>query len=97
MKAVHFPDASLGYECPNPDCTHKKHRFLRKDACNEHRRGCNPLQAPGYVPLPNIESGSDAEVNRWMKARKKQKMEIIRKLRNGTPWSEDLLQPVSSV
>ena len=95
MKAVHFQDTSLGYECPNTDCTHENYRFLRKDACNRHRRGCDPVQAPGYVPLPNIVSGSDAEVDRWMKARKKQKMEIIKKLRNGTPWSEDLLQPVS--
>lgn len=95
IKADHFPDTSLGYECPNPWCTHENYRFLRKDACNEHRRGCNLVQAPGYVPLPNIVSGSDTEVDRWMRARRKQKMEIIKKLRSGTPWNEDLLQPVS--
>ena len=95
MKVVHFPDTSLGYECPNPECTHKNYLFLRKDACNEHRRRCDLVQALGYVPLPNIVSGSDAEVDRWMKARRRQKKEIIKKLGNGTPWSEDLLQPVS--
>ena len=61
----------------------------------EHRKGCDLVQVSGYVPLPNIISGSDAEVNQWMRARRKQKMEIIKKLRNGTPWSKDLLQPVS--
>ena len=95
MKAVHFPDMSLGYKCPNSECTHENYRFLRKDACNEHRKRCNLVQAPGYVTLPNIISGSDAEVDRWMRARKKQKMEIIKKLRSGTLWSKDLLQPVS--
>ena len=94
VKAEHFPDTSLGYECPNPECIYRNYRFLRKDACNEHRKMCDLLQAPGYVLLPNVASGSDAEVDRWMKARRKQRRSIITKLRNGTPWSEDLLEPV---
>jgi len=95
VKADHFPDTSLGYECPNPKCTYKNYRFLRKDACDEHRKGCNLVQVPGYAPLPNIVSGNDAEVDRWMRVRCKQRREIIKKLRNGTPWSTDLLEPVS--
>jgi len=90
----HFPDTSLGYECPNPECTYRDYRFLRKDACDEHRKACNLLQGPGYVPTPSIVSGSDAEADRWMRARLRQRRIIINKLRNGTPWSEDLLEPV---
>lgn len=95
VKAEHFPDTSLGYECTNPKCTNKNYRFLRKDACNEHRRGCNLVQAPGYVPLPNIVSGNDVEVDRLMKARHKQRRKIVKNLRSGTPWSADLLEPTS--
>jgi hypothetical protein len=95
MKADHFPDVSLGYECPNPRCNYKYYRFLRKDACVEHRRACDFVQGPGYTPLPTIISGSDAEVDRWMRARCKQKREIVKMLKDGTPWSADLLEPVS--
>ncbi|KAF9651988.1 hypothetical protein BDM02DRAFT_343431 [Thelephora ganbajun] len=95
MKAEHFPDTSLGYNCPNPKCTRGNYRFLRRDTYIQHRRACDLAQAPGYILLPNIVSGSDAEVNRWMKARCKQRREIIKKMREGTPWSIDLLEPVS--
>jgi hypothetical protein len=94
MKADHFPQTSLGYECPNPECGYRDYRFLRKDACNEHRKGCDPLQVPGYIPLPNIISGDDAEVDHWMRARRRQKRSIITKLRGGIPWSAELLEPV---
>ena len=73
MKAEHFPETSLEYECPNSKCASQGYRFLRKDAYNAHRKACNPVQASGYVLLSTIFSGSDAEVDRWMKARQKQK------------------------
>ena len=95
MKAEHFPDTSLGYECPNPECTSRGSRFLRKDLFDRHRRACNLLQASGYISLPGIVTGSDTEVNRWMKARLRQKNAIIIRLKNGTPWSEGMLEPVS--
>jgi len=85
----------LGYECPNPECTHKNYRFLRKDAYDEHRKGCNLEQVPGYVPVVSIVTGSDVKVDQWMRARLKQRKAIIRKLRSGTPWSKDLLEPVN--
>lgn len=90
----HFPETSLGYECPNPKCTYKDYRFLRKDACDEHRKVCNLLQALDYVPMPSIVTGNDAEVDRWMRARLRQRRAIVKKLRDGTPWSKDLLEPV---
>jgi hypothetical protein len=95
MKTVHFPDTSLGYECPNPECKSREVRFLRKDAYVEHRRSCDSEQALGYVPLPHILNGSDGEVDRWMKARCRQRREIVKKLMVGTPWSTDLLEPVN--
>ena len=95
MKAEHFPDTSLGYECPNSKCASQGYRFLRKDAYNAHRKVCNLIQAPNYVPLPDIVSGSDVEVDRWMRARHRQRRTIVAKLRSGTPWSGDLLESVS--
>lgn len=95
MKAEHFPDTSLGYECPNTGCKYKGFRFLRKDACVEHRRSCDLEQEPDYVPLPHVVSGDDAEVDSWMRARCKQKRVIVKMLRDGTPWSIDLLEPVT--
>lgn len=95
MKAQHFPDTSLRFECPNPECSAGGFRFLRKDQYAWHRRACDVSQMPGYVLLPNISSGDDTEVNKWMKARLKQRKSIINKLRSKTPWSEDLLEPVS--
>ena len=91
----HFPDTALGYECPNAECNYRDYRFLRKDACDEHRKVCNLQQAPGYVPMASIVVGSDVEVDRWMRARLRQRKAIVTKLRNGTPWSKDLLEPVS--
>lgn len=95
MKLVHFRDTSLGYNCPNLKCQYENFRFLRKDAYVEHRKLCNLEQGLGYVPLPHISSGSDKEVDRWMRARCKQKREIIKKLMDGTPWCTDLLEPVN--
>ena len=95
MKVVHFPNTSLGYECPNPNCKHRGFRFLRRDACAKHRKSCDSRQPSGYVPLPNVVSGGDQEVDKWMKARYKQRWEIVRKLKMGIPWSTDLLEPVN--
>lgn len=45
--------------------------------------------------MASIVVGSDVEVDRWMRARLRQRKAIVTKLRNGTPWSKDLLEPVS--
>ena len=95
MKLVHFCDTSLGYNCPNLKCQYKIFCFLRKDAYAEHRRLCNLEQGLGYAPLPHILSGSDKEVDWWMRVRCGQKKEIIKKLMGGTPWCTDLLEPVN--
>ncbi|KAF9651999.1 hypothetical protein BDM02DRAFT_3109741 [Thelephora ganbajun] len=49
---------------------------------------------PNFIPLPNIEEGDDVEVKRWIKAGKALRDSIKKKLRDGTPWGFDLLEPI---
>ena len=84
--------------CPNPDCKRDGRSFRRKDTLTSHRRkACDPWHArrnPDYIPLPNIEQGTDEELRRWITAGFEQRKIIKEKLKAGTPWSMDLLQPV---
>lgn len=100
MKNKHLTAASgsMVWKCPNPECHSKGHIFKRKDSLSNHRRkSCNPRHLgrdPAFVPLPDIVEGSDGEVRRWINAAAEQRKIIRQRLRDGTPWSEDLLQPV---
>jgi hypothetical protein len=96
-KHVTLASGSKAWKCPNPKCRLKGRSFLRNDRLLSHRKECNPTNLcldPNFVPLPDIEEGSDEELKRWMKAAAGQRGAIRRKLRAGTPWSVDLLQPV---
>ena len=100
MKRKHLKPGSnaKAWRCPNTDCKRDGLLFWRKDTLTVHRRKtCDPWHAqrdPDYIPLPNIEQGSNEELRRWITAGFEQRNSITKKLRAGTPWSVDLLQPI---
>ena len=100
MKRRHLEPGfnAKAWRCPNPDCKRNGRSFRRKDTLTSHRRkSCDPWHAqkdPDYIPLPNIEQGNDEELRRWMTAGFEQRNSIRGKLRAGTPWGVDLLQPI---
>ena len=99
MKREHFTPGSdaMAWKCPNPKCQSRGRSFERKDTLRAHRKHCNSRhlrQDPDFIPPPDIEEGNDGDVKRWIKAGSNQRRVIREKLRAGTPWSVDLLQPV---
>lgn len=96
IKAEHIQGTTV-WLCPNLVCRSKGHPFKRKDLLATHRKRCNPRNSKvDQGPLlPNIVVGTDQEVQRWMDAVKDLRKEVREKLRAGTPWSIDLLRPVS--
>ena len=99
MKREHFKlgSSATAWKCPNPRCKNKGRAFARKDSLINHRRkSCDPWhsgQDPNFIPLPHIGEGNDTEVKRWITAAHGQRNAIKKRLRTGTPWSIDLLQP----
>jgi len=100
LKRKHLDPGSNAkvFRCPNPHCKRNGLPFWRKDSLKCHRRKtCDSWHAqriPDYVPLSHIEQGSDKELRRWMRAGFGQRNSIREKLKAGTPWSLDLLQPI---
>ena len=96
MKSIHIQGTTV-WLCPNLACRCKGHPFKRKDLLATHRKRCdrkNSKVDQGPL-LPNIVVGSDQEVQGWMDAARDLRKEVREKLRAGTPWSIDLLRPVS--
>jgi len=99
MKRSHLKLASKAkvWGCPNLHCKRNGRSFSRKDTLISHRKKCDKSHAlndTDYISLPTIEQGSDKELKGWIKAGLEQGNAIRKKLRAGTPWSVDLLQPV---
>ena len=99
LKDKHFTPGTdaMAWRCPNPMCRRKGRLFKRKDALGAHRKKtCDSWHTnrdPDYIPQSDTELGNDDGVKGWIVAGRKQRNSIKEKLRAGTPWSLDLLQP----
>lgn len=99
MKRNHFVPGSntTAWRCPNPMCRRKSFKITRKDGMLVHRRQCDKKHRaldPRFVPSKSIEEGDDGDVERWIKAGRKTRTSIKKWLKEGIPWSLDLLEPI---